>query len=386
MGQALVQVPLFFVCLISMMSVVIIVHELGHYLIARWNGAAIRSFSIGFGNPLFEKIDRHGTSWKVSQIPFGGFVSFVENAEAPVRDGVQPSGKVYRDLKPLQRIAVSLGGPLANFLLAIAIFSLTLLVFGKQVYTIGITGVEAGGPAERAGFVAGDVFVSANGRAVSGPETILRTILLSPNVPVAFVVDREGDFVRLVVTPEERVRDNGIGQQVQQATIGVSIAQVGIGDEIRYNPFTAVAQGVVETGDTIQANFTMLGRMITGKMSVHSMSGPVGIGDVSRRVVNSVWDQPELTSAQKFTELFWRLVTLCAAISIGLGVFNLLPFPMLDGGAVATETWHLATRRAVPSQLVDLSRLAGAALLVLLMLFITVGDVFETGIFTRAGS
>jgi regulator of sigma E protease len=116
------------------------------------------------------------------------------------------------------------------------------------------------------------------------------------------------------------------------------------------------------------------------------MSGPVGIGDVSRRVVNNIWKQPELTSMQKFNELFWRLVSLCAAISVGLGVFNLLPFPMLDGGAVATETWHLATRKAVPSRVIELSRLAGAALLVLLMLFITVGDVFETGIFAGAGS
>ncbi|MGH1420566.1 MAG: M50 family metallopeptidase [Hyphomonas sp.] len=388
MGQLLSQGPLFIVCLIFMMGIVVVVHEYGHYLVGRWFGAAVESFSIGFGRSVFERTDKNGTRWRVNWIPLGGFVKFVGEAQTAADIGVVekgPVGKAYKDLSPLKRIAVSLAGPVANFILAIAIFALVFGVHGRAEYRTIVVDTQEGLPAEAAGFQAGDIIVSINGKEVANAEAISIAIMLNPNTPLDFEVDREGGAVTLTVVPEEIVRENNFGQETAQSTIGVRMGRVEGIERIRYNPVEAVGQGAIETWAAISRTVTMLDRIATGKMSIHTMSGPVSIGDISRRAVNQVWAQEEASRGEKIMQMFWMLVSICAAISVGVGFFNLLPLPVLDGGHIVFNIFELITGRELPEKVQEASLTFGVILLLGMVVVITWGDILETGVLKAVG-
>ena len=333
MGDFLSQGPLFLFCLIFMMGIVVIVHEYGHYIVGRWFGAAVESFSVGFGKPIFERTDKHGTRWRVNWIPLGGFVKFVGESQmagdvGKIEQG--PIGRAYPELGVGQRSLVSLAGPFANFILSTLIFALILGVHGRPVMKVGIAAVVPDGAAAEAGMESG-------------------------------------------------------GQQVPQATIGVSIAPISYGEHIYYNPVEALGQGVLETGATIDRTVTMLTRIVTGKMSMHAMTGPVGIGDISRRVVNKVWEQEQATTGQKLERLFWMLASICAAISVGVGFFNLLPLPVLDGGHLVFNAYEAIAGREMPQKVQEVALTFGLILLLGMVVVITWGDIIETGLFGARG-
>lgn len=389
MGSILSQGPLFLICLIFMMGIVVIVHEYGHYIAGRVFGAAVESFSIGFGKPIVERTDKNGTRWRINWIPLGGFVKFVGEAQmagdvGKVEQG--PIGKGYRELGVGQRSIVSLAGPVANFILSSLIFALILGVHGRVNVQVGIAEVQEGGRAIAAGFEPGDAIVSVNGKNVHSQTDVVVEIMLNPNKQMDFVVSRDGAERALVVTPEEIVRENDFGQQVPQATIGVRIGNIAVDDPTRYNAIEALGQGVIETGATIDRTVTMLSRIVTGKMSVHTMTGPVGIGDISRRAVNRVWSQDQLSEAQRLEQLFWMLISICAAISVGVGFFNLLPLPVLDGGHLVFNAYEALTGREMPEKVQEMALTFGLILLLGMVVVITWGDIIETGLFgTRGG-
>ena len=388
MGDVLSQGPLFLFCLIFMMGIVVIVHEYGHYIVGRWFGAAVESFSVGFGKPIFERTDKHGTRWRVNWIPLGGFVKFVGESQmagdvGKIEQG--PIGKAYPKLGVGQRSLVSLAGPFANFILSTLIFALIIGVHGRPNMKVGIGDVSPDGAAAMAGMQAGDVILSVNGKTVSDASEVLIEIILNPNEPMNFVVQRGESEQTLVVTPEEVIRENDFGQRVPQATIGVVIGAVSYGDHITYNPIEAVGQGVIETGATIDRTVTMLTRIVTGKMSMHAMTGPVGIGDISRRAVNQVWSQEQATTGQKLELLFWMLASICAAISVGVGFFNLLPLPVLDGGHLVFNAYEAIVGREMPQKVQEVALTFGLILLLGMVVVITWGDIIETGLFGARG-
>lgn len=388
MGDFLSQGPLFLFCLIFMMGIVVIVHEYGHYIVGRWFGAAVESFSVGFGKPIFERTDKHGTRWRVNWIPLGGFVKFVGESQmagdvGKIEQG--PIGRAYPELGVGQRSLVSLAGPFANFILSTLIFALILGVHGRPVMKVGIAAVVPDGAAAEAGMESGDVIMSVNGNSVSDTSEVLMAIILNPNEPIDFVVQRGDSEKALVVTPDEIVRENDFGQQVPQATIGVSIAPISYGEHIYYNPVEALGQGVLETGATIDRTVTMLTRIVTGKMSMHAMTGPVGIGDISRRVVNKVWEHEQATTGQKLERLFWMLASICAAISVGVGFFNLLPLPVLDGGHLVFNAYEAIAGREMPQKVQEVALTFGLILLLGMVVVITWGDIIETGLFGARG-
>ncbi|WP_375210277.1 RIP metalloprotease [Hyphomonas jannaschiana] len=388
MGELLSQGPLFLACLIFMMGIVVIVHEFGHYLAGRAFGAAVESFSVGFGSPLFERKDKRGTRWRINWIPLGGFVKFAGEAQTAADIGKLESGLVgrpYPELGVGQRSIVSLAGPLANFVLASLIFALMLGTFGRPNVEVGIHSVTEGGAAAVGGIEAGDVVLSANGKAVTTPSDVQMAAILNPNTPVDFVVRRGEVQKSLTVTPREMVRENELGQQVPQGTIGVVLENVSIQEPTRYNPVEALGQGVLQTGKTLEQTVTMLSRIITGRMSIHTMSGPVGIGDVSRRMVNEVWAQEGVSVGTRLSELFWMLLGICASISVGIGFFNLLPLPVLDGGHLVFNAYEAVTGRHLPEKVQEVSLTFGLILLLGMVFVITWGDVIETGLFGGGG-
>lgn len=382
------QGPLFIACLVLLMGVVIVVHELGHYLAGRLFGVAVESFSVGFGKSLIERRDRFGTRWRVNWIPLGGFVAFIdkkslEDAENPAE---APEGIAFDDVGPWKKIVISLAGPFANFVLAAFIFSLSIGVHGIAVQPVHVAAVSEGMPAEKAGLQAGDHILQVNGKPIRNRVEFTSSVLLSPNKPMELLVDRGGEQRYILVTPVEVVRANEVGQMVAQSTIGISMEAVAATERIHYGPVESVIAGIQETGVTIDRTVTMLGRIMTGNMSFHSLSGPVGVADVSRRVVNIVMDQPQVPMLARLENLFWVLLSLTAAISVGVGFFNLLPLPVLDGGRVVFHAYEAVFGSKMPGQIEAMALRVGVFVLLALVIVITWGDILETGVFGRGTS
>lgn len=382
------QGPLFIACLVLLMGVVIVVHELGHYLAGRWYGVAVESFSVGFGKPMVERRDQRGTRWRINWIPLGGFVAFIDKQsldEAGDSPGA-PKGVAFDDIGPWKKIVVSLAGPFANFVLAAVIFSLSIGVHGIAIQPVHVVGTVEGMPAEAAGLESGDHILQVNGKPIRNRAEFTSSVLLNPNKPMELLVDRSGEHRFVTVTPREVVRENEFGQMVAQSTIGITMAAVQSTERIHYGPVESVIAGVQETGVTIDRTVTMLGRIITGNMSFHTLSGPVGVADVSRRVVNLVMDQPEVPMTARLESLFWVLLSLTAAISVGVGFFNLLPLPVLDGGRVVFHAYEAVFGSKMPGQIEAMALRVGVLVLVALVIVITWGDILETGVFGRGSS
>lgn len=385
---ALGQTALFFVSLILMMGIVVVIHELGHYYAGRWFGAAVESFSVGFGRPITERKDKRGTRWRINWIPLGGFVKFVGEAQGPRDVGVieqGPVGKAYTDLTPLQRIVVSLAGPAANFVLAVLIFTAMLLITGTPRETIRVEEVNPGGPAELAGLQSGDVLLSVDGKAVENRDDLLLPVKLRAGDAIPIEVDRNGETLGLTLTPQRKLMDNGLGQMVPLGSIEMAFLPIPK-EPRRYGPVGAFAGGVTETGETVEMTVNMLVRMVTGKEPLSNLSGPVGIGDVTRRVVNRTLEVPEATFGQKAMALGIMALKICALVSVGIGLFNLLPFPILDGGHVVFFAWEAVTGRALPEKIQEGALTVGFFLLIGLFVVVTWGDILETGVFTTVGS
>lgn len=382
------QGPLFLACLVFLMGIVVVVHELGHYLAGRFYGVAVESFSVGFGKSILERRDRSGTRWRVNWIPLGGFVAFADkrSLEETTEPEARLSGVAFDDIGPLKKIVISLAGPFANFVLAAAIYALSFGVHGVSVQTVQIAATLPGTPAERAGLLPGDTIREVNGKPVRNASDVTVAVMLSPNTPLEMVVDRADEPLALTVIPEEVVRDNQLGQRVAQSTIGIQMSTTAIEDHLRYGPVESVVAGVQETGVAIDRTVKMLGRIATGNMSFHTLSGPVGIGDVSRRVVNNVMDRPEVPFLDRLDRLFWVLLSLCAAISVGVGFFNLLPLPVLDGGRVVFHAYEAVIGSKMPSQVEAMALRVGVFVLVAMVIVITWGDILETGVFGRGSS
>ena len=385
MDQVLSQGPLFLVCLIFMMGVVIVVHEYGHYIAARLYGVAVESFSVGFGKPLVETTDKNGTRWRINWIPLGGFVSFLPERKAEDQSEQRTiDGKPFDSLRPLPKIVISLAGPAANFVLAALIFALSIGFNGVARFEVQVAEVQTGTPAEQGGLTAGDVLLEVGGRSVQSRADVSVAILVSPNKPLPFRVDRAGEVIDLFVTPVEVTRANEFGQIVPQSTAGF-IMQQRLIERQKYGPISSLVRGVVQTGRTVDQTVAMLGRIVTGNMSIHAMSGPVSVGDISRRAVNQVVGQESLTGWQKTQMLFWMLLSVCAAVSVGVGFFNLLPLPVLDGGRVVFHAYEAVTGSKLPDQVEAFALRTSVFLLLLMVVVITWGDVIETGVFGRGG-
>ena len=388
MTAILAQGPLFLVCLAFLLGAVVVIHELGHYYAGRFFGAAVESFSVGFGSSIAERTDKRGTRWRVNWIPLGGFVKFVGESQTAgdvgkVEEG--PLGKPYHEIGPWGRIVVSLAGPFANFVLAVVLFAIFFGFRGVNEYDVYAARVSADQPAAIAGMQEGDVIKTIDGTVIRKVEDLIQITVVSSGLPLAFGIERDGQPKTLIITPERQVRPNAVGQIVPQGTIGVAPWAVE-GTVVRrtFGPITASIEGVAQTGKTLQTTGFMLKRIVTGNEPISSLSGPVAVGDAGRRVVNQIMGAEGLTLGQKLSNMFWTALQLCAAVSVGIGFFNLLPLPVLDGGHVVFNLYEIVTGKIMPEKVQEMALMTGMALLLTMFVFITWGDILETGLFNRA--
>lgn len=383
------------------LGLVVTIHELGHFLAAKSFGVAIDRFSIGFGRALASWKDRSGVEWRIGWIPLGGYVRFSgdENAASVPdhesleslrrhiveREGPQAVDR-YFHFKPLwQRAIIAAAGPMANFLLAITIFAASLLAFGQYVLPPKIASVEQGSPAAVAGFRPGDVIVRIAGEKVENFEDVAQLVQLRANVATTFVVERAGQSVELVATPEWRMRDTELSGPRRMGTLGIVPAQTRADlIHVSYNPIEALAGGVDRTWKTLTRTIYYLGRMLTGQVSTDQLSGPLGIAHVSGKVAQA-GAEGGTNFGMKVMGAGLNLLQLAAFVSVSIGFMNLLPVPVLDGGHLLFYAYEAVARRPLAAQVQAVGYRVGLALLLGLMLFATWNDLQQLRVFKLLG-
>ncbi len=395
------QTLLYIVPFLLVLTFIVTIHELGHFLVARAFGVKVDRFSIGFGKTIVSRTDRHGTEWRLAWLPLGGYVKFSGDLDAssvPDQAGLAElrqrviaehgpgAERDYFHFKPIwQRALIVAAGPAANFALAMVLFTLLFTAIGELVVAPRVAEVTPGTPAAEAGFAPNDLILEVNGRPIADREEVTRTIMMSAGDPVRFTVDRGGRLVSLVATPVRRVEDNEIAGRVRIARIGLAMDLLR--EDVSYrrlNVFQAFGKGIETIGTTVSTTGTYLGRILTGKESGDLLNGPLGIakaaGGVTKQAVAANPDPGWMAANLALTFL-----NFAAIVSIGIGIVNLLPIPVLDGGHLLFYGYEAVARRPVPARVQEVGYRVGLALLAGLMLFATWNDLQKLSVFKFLG-
>ncbi|MSP42545.1 MAG: RIP metalloprotease RseP [Alphaproteobacteria bacterium] len=351
------------------LSVVVFFHELGHFLIARLCGVRVETFAIGFGRELIGWHDRYGTRWKIGWLPLGGYVKFWgdENAvsvrdEAQLQQMSEADRRVSFHHKPVHsRFAVVAAGPAANFVLGILIFAALFLIMGRVTIPARVDQVQPGSAAEAAGFLQGDVVLAINDVSIESFAGLQRRVMLSAGETLKVLVEREDEQLVLNVVPRVDQFTDAFGNVQRRGLIGLVRANNPEDQVMEYvGPVRALMLGVQETWFIVHQTFVYLGRMILGKESAEQLGGPLRIAQMSGQVAQVS---------------FTALIHLMAVLSVSIGLVNLFPVPMLDGGHLVFYAIEAVWRRPVNARVQDFSYRIGFAAITTLILFVTWNDL-----------
>lgn len=399
--QAILTFLLWVVPFLMVLGIVVTVHELGHFLAAKMFGTKIDRFSIGFGAAIASWRDKSGVDWRIGWLPVGGYVRFAGDENAASIPDAEDLAQMRRDLiaqgrgdeidryfhfKPIyQRAIIAAAGPAANFVLAITIFAVLLSALGEWVVPARIASVVPNSPAMAAGFQPGDLIVQADGRKILRFDDVAEIVTVRANVPIRFLVERDGREIVLTGTPRWQMRTDPVGGTQRVGTLGIMPAQTA--DDyvnVRYNPLEAVQRGAQRTWHTLSTTVYYLGRMITGQVNADQLRGPLGIATVTKNVATLGAD-----SSQGVVEIVSRsalnLLQLVALLSVSIGFMNLLPVPVLDGGHLMFYAYEAVFRRPLAAKVQAAGYRVGLALVLGLMLFATWNDLQRLHVFKLIG-
>jgi regulator of sigma E protease len=351
------------------LTVVVFFHELGHFLVARWCGVKVMVFSIGFGPELFGFDDRHGTRWKVSAIPLGGYVKFIgdENAAsvpdtaavAAMTEAERAQSFVHQKVGP--RAAIVVAGPLANFVLAVAIFAGLFMIFGKQTTLARVDAVQPASAAAAAGFQPGDIVRSIDGRMIESFADMQRLVSASAGVSLSVVVERNGEQVTLNATPSLREVKDNFGNVHRIGVLGISRSMApGDVKYERVNPLKAIGLGAEETWFVVTRTLSYIGGVFSGREAADQLGGPIRIAQVSGQVASIG---------------FSALLHLAAVLSVSIGLLNLFPVPLLDGGHLLFYAIEAVRGRPLSERAQEYGFRIGLAIVLMLMVFATFNDI-----------
>ena len=371
----LAQPPIWFVILafIAAIGPLVFIHEFGHYIVARWCGVGAETFSIGFGREVAGWTDKRGTRWKVGWLPLGGYVKFVGDMNA-ASESVDPASIAPDDrsrafpLKPVwQRFLIVLAGPLANFLLAIAIIATLFAIDGVPRTSNLVAGVQPGGAAQLAGIAPGDRIVSLANRSTDSFEDLFAVVVLRPDEAVTAEVERNGEMITIPVKIAAEVQKDRFGQTFRIGRLGV------LGGEPQMVRLSAVELLPEATRYTIVSTGRMidgLWQIISGRRTIKDLGGPLKMAQIA---------------GQQASLGFRQFIELLALFSINLGFINLLPIPMLDGGHLLLYGAEAVRRRPVSARAQEWAFRGGLAFLLTFILMVTVNDLASFGLFDRLG-
>jgi regulator of sigma E protease len=342
------------------LSVVVFVHEFGHYWVARRNGVRIEVFSIGFGTELFGVNDRHGTRWKFSLIPLGGYVKMLGDADAAsatVDLGRARDPDSFPSKSVWQRMAIVVAGPMANFVFAIVALAILFAAVGRPFTPPEVGAVQPDSPAAAAGLSPGDKITAVDGEPIASFEELQATVRESAGRPLVFALTRDGEPKEVTVTPAASEIEDRFGNVHRVGLIGVSRAGV---EYRRSNPFLALFEATAETGRMIGGTLYALGEMIVGSRGTQELGGPLRIAQMSGQIAQD-----------GFVPALW----FTAVLSINLGLINLFPIPMLDGGHLMMYSIEAARGRPLNERSQEIAFRFGLAMVLSLMVFATWNDL-----------
>ncbi len=355
-------------------TLVVFFHELGHFLVARYFRVTVEIFSIGFGREIFGWTDRHGTRWKISWLPIGGYVKFTGDADAASRPDREATDTMTADqrkgalqLKPLhQRALVAVSGPLANFLLAIVLLTGLCLYAGRTVVAPVIGQVTKDSPAAAAGILPGDLVTSIDGTPVKDFQQMPEIISVSGGSSLAIGIHRAGRDLTVWVMPRMMKTRDLLGNDTSQMVIGVRPDPNAPVTHERYGPVGAFAAACSETWNIIKGTILGIGQMIAGHASTDQLRGPVGIANMTRQVADFG---------------FLPLLNLVAILSVSIGLANLFPIPLLDGGHLLYYGCEAVLGRPLGARAQDVGFRLGLVLVLGLMLLTTWNDLVRLNLF-----
>jgi len=344
------------------LTVIVFFHELGHFLVARWCGIRVLVFSMGFGPEVAGFNDRHGTRWKISLIPLGGYVKFFgDDNEASVPDPAvlaamseEERSHSFFGQSVGRRAAVVVAGPLTNFILAVIVFAGVFMVFGKPTAIPRVASVEPNSAAAAAGFEPGDLVTAIDGRKIDNFVDMQRIVGFAGGHPLTIVVDRGGIPVTLTATPEIRNNRGVLGVTRSNQPGDVKVESVGALD--------AVKLGADKTWFIVETTLSYIRDVFVGRQSADQIGGPIGIARISGQVAELGWG---------------ALFDFIGVISVSIGLLNLFPVPLLDGGHLLFYSIEAIRGRPLSERAQEVGFRIGLAIVVMLMIFATMNDILH---------
>lgn len=355
-----------FFSFIFIISLIVFIHEFGHFYVARLCGVRVEQFAIGFGKEIFGFNDKHNTRWKFCLVPMGGYVKmFGDRNAASIADdeliakmSVEERKTSFIAKNVYQRFAIVLAGPLANFILAIFIFTFMFYVKGQTSVLPIISEVVKDSAASEAGILKNDKIIKINNKEINDFADVATMISTSKKgQKLDLVILRNNKIVELDVVPKMVARKNIFDETLPVPTIGVIASEVVAK---KLNIFQSFAKANLETYNISLAIFKALGELITGNRDLKELGGPIKIAKYSGKTVSNG---------------FWMVIWFMAMISINLGVMNLLPVPVLDGGHLFYYFIEMIKGKALPKKVQEVGYRLGFACLITLMLFTTFNDL-----------
>ncbi|WP_448188491.1 RIP metalloprotease RseP [Azospirillum sp. sgz301742] len=348
------------------LTVLVFVHEFGHYFIARRNGVRVEVFSIGFGPELFGWNDSHGTRWKFSAIPLGGYVKMFGDADPASTPGAdlqhmteEEKAVSFHHKRLGQRAAVVAAGPLTNFLFAFVALTVLYATAGQPFTPPDVGGVQPGSAAERAGLKPGDEIRAIDGAGIQRFEEIRQVVSMNPGQSLVLDVLRDGRAIAITVKPDVVEVTDRFGNTHRIGQLGIMRAGT---DHKRHDPLSAAWQAAREIGGMVGGTFTALGQMIEGSRGTEELGGPLRIAQMSGEVAQ--------TGA-------YALIWFMAFLSVNLGMINLFPVPLLDGGHLLFYGLEALRGKPLGARAQEYGFRIGLALVLTLMVFATWNDLVQ---------
>ncbi|MEO1013623.1 MAG: RIP metalloprotease [Pseudomonadota bacterium] len=411
--EQLLVLPIAILAFIVLLTIIIFFHEYGHFSAARMLGVRVDVFSIGFGKPIARWTDRKGTEWRISMLPLGGYVKFFGDQSA----ASNPSGEVLEDIedeadareegghpattqfprpgheeeiaahltpeerkvcfhfKPVwARAIIVAAGPIANFVLATAIFWALLMSFGAFVSEPRVGEVVEDSAAAEAGFLPGDLIVAADGRAITRFDDLQLKVRLSAGEEMRIEVDRDGERMTLLATPRRLRIEDSFGNLVSTGVLGI-VGDPDAGRLVRYAPGPALGEAWRQVWRVISGTMRFLSRLVVGKEDSSQLGGPIKMAQYAGQSALSGFGGEIPGFIDRLKVSLVNFINLAAVVSVSIGFLNLLPIPVLDGGHLLYYAYEAIAGRPLGARAQAIGFQLGMVLLASFMIFVTWNDI-----------